>query len=64
LRKNLNLIHLGIGSNNITSNGILKICSGLLYHESLISLDLSSYEGLNRNRIGVKGAKSIGNLVK
>lgn len=62
LQKNLNIVHLDLSSNNLSPEGaeqVLKILSG---HGSLISLDLSSHEGLHRNRLagpGSSGAKIL-----
>ena len=36
----------------------------LAYNESIVDLNVSSFEGLHRNRIGPKGVKSLGDILR
>ena len=50
IRENLTLVHLDISSNDITHKIGNKLFKVLETHSSIISLDVSSKEGINRNR--------------
>lgn len=57
LLKNKNIIHLDISSNNITPEGAYDFFQ--LLPSSLISVDISSKEGLNRNKVSVFGCEPL-----
>jgi Ran GTPase-activating protein (RanGAP) involved in mRNA processing and transport len=59
IQRSLTIVHLDLSSNNLTPEGaeqVLKILSG---HGSLASLDLSSHEGLHRNRLAMPGSSGV-----
>ena len=64
LEKNNCLLHLDLSSNNIGVRGGNAIFKTLVHHQSLISLNLSSLEGVNRNRISTEGVRDIENVLK
>ena len=53
------IVHLDLSNNDITPDGFSKIAKILTYHPSLASVDLSSYEGLHRNRISPGAARAL-----
>ena len=59
MKYNFNIIHLDISSNNITPEGFTIFFQSLLSNQSLISLDISSKEGLNRNKLGKEGSAAL-----
>ena len=59
-----NLIHLDISSNGISSAGFSDIFSSLYSNNTLVSLNLSSSDRSYRNKLGVKGAKELANLLR
>lgn len=61
---NRSLIHLDVGSNGIGPEGFELLFVGLLHNFTLVSLDISSKDGLSRNRLGLKGAVRLGELLK
>ena len=58
------LVHLDLSNNDITPVGLENITKILAYHPSITSFDMSSYEGLHRNRIGPQGACFMGNVIR
>jgi len=64
LAENLNIIHLDLSSNDITHKGADIIFSTLLNQHSIISLDLSSKEGINRNRLSHEGMRLLERVLK
>ncbi|EAS00696.2 hypothetical protein TTHERM_00794220 (macronuclear) [Tetrahymena thermophila SB210] len=46
-----NIVHLDISNNNITSEGIKQVVKMVSLNQNIISLDISSYDGYNRNRL-------------
>jgi hypothetical protein len=50
LNQNLTLVHLDVSSNDISHRIGAKLFKIIERHCSLISLDISSREGINRNR--------------
>ena len=64
LKSNPNIIHVDISSNNITADGAFYLFNEILPIHSLVSLELSSKDGLNRNKISVKGCEPIETLLK
>lgn len=53
---NSSIIHLDVSGNNISPDGFEVLFRSLISNCTLISLDVASKDGLNRNRIGLKGA--------
>ena len=64
LEDNDYILHLDLSSNDIGVKGGNKIFKTLIHHQSLISLNISSLEGVNRNRISSEGAKLIEDVLK
>ncbi len=64
LEDNLNIIHLDLSSNDITHKGAEIIFRTLLNQHSIISLDLSSKEGINRNRLSSEGVSLLEKVLK
>jgi Ran GTPase-activating protein (RanGAP) involved in mRNA processing and transport len=64
LADNLNIIHLDLSSNDITPRGADIIFTTLLNQHSIISLDLSSKEGINRNRLSHEGMRLLERVLK
>lgn len=52
-------MHIDVSSNKVGPEGFSALFEALLENESLISIDISSKEGLNRNRLGDKGAQNL-----
>jgi len=63
LKEKNNIIHIDLSSNNITYSGSQMIFSLLEGNHNLISLDLSSSDGLNRNRLGNKSIECLENIL-
>lgn len=61
---NRNIVHLDISSNNITPEGAHKFFNLLQKSSSIVSLDISSKDGLNRNKVGVYGCEPLETLLK
>ena len=65
LRNSRSLVHLGLASNEITFKGVEKICErGLCQNETLVSLDLSSIDGLSRNKLFLQGGLAISQVLE
>ena len=62
--KNLSISHVDFSSNELSYVGVKDMTEFFCRNESLISIDISSHKGLNRNRIGWKGAESIGKVLQ
>ena len=58
------VLHLDVASNGLTCEGIYKLVKKLAQSQSLISLDLRSYDGYKKNRVGTLGAKAIAEMIK
>ena len=63
LSKNITIIHVNISSNELTPEGLRGFIDLFVPSSTLISLDISSYNGLNRNRIGPVAAEALCNLL-
>ncbi len=57
------VISLDLSSNSITSEGGAELINLLMYNFSLIDLNLSSHEGLQRNTLGAAGVKPLRELL-
>lgn len=64
IKNNLNIIHIDFSSNDLTYRGGDYIFSSLIDQHSLISVDLSSKEGINRNRLCSEGVKLLEIVLK
>lgn len=59
LKKNLTIVYLDLSSNSLTPEGSEKIMKVLSSYGSLAGLNISSYEGLHRNRVCHSGANGL-----
>jgi hypothetical protein len=57
LKINNTIFHLNLTQNEISPEGGAYLFDCLSYNESVISLDLSSYEGSYRNKLGKMGMR-------
>ena len=64
LARALNIIHLDLSSNSISPEGAMDVLKVVTTHGSLVSFDISSQEGLHRNRLGPQGALAVVHLLK
>lgn len=55
---------MDLSSNDITQRGADIIFTALLNQHSIISLDLSSKEGINRNRLSHEGMRLLEKVLK
>jgi Ran GTPase-activating protein (RanGAP) involved in mRNA processing and transport len=60
---NASLIHVDIGSNDITYEGANSFFVGLRKHKTLSSISVANSDGLHRNRIGAKGWIGLNELL-
>jgi Ran GTPase-activating protein (RanGAP) involved in mRNA processing and transport len=61
---NHSLVHLDIGSNDITFEGANLLFNALEKHPTLSSLTLANHDRLHRNRIGPKACYEIKNFIE
>ncbi|OMJ85744.1 hypothetical protein SteCoe_12872 [Stentor coeruleus] len=59
LKKNLTIVYIDLSSNSLSPEGSEKIMKVLSSHESLAGLNISSYEGLHRNRLCSNGSNGL-----
>ena len=59
VKDSISLVSLDISSNSISYKGGQKIFSIFIKQQSIIDLNISSQEGINRNRLTAKGIKNI-----
>lgn len=64
ISKAVNLVHVGLSSNDISPEGGAIILRSLMDNQSITSLDISSHEGLHRNRLAGKGCEPLTVLFK
>ena len=64
LEKNKNIISIDISSNDINSEGCAKFFDSIRHNQALININICSLEGLHRNRLGVKGAEAVSELLR
>lgn len=57
-------MHLDLSSNNISADGAFYLFNEITSIHSIVSIELSSKDGLNRNKISVKGCEPIETLLK
>jgi Leucine Rich repeat len=53
------LVHLNLASNDISNEGMIAIFKGLTDNESVISLNLSTVDGVARNHISQSGIQEL-----
>ncbi|CAI2372811.1 unnamed protein product [Moneuplotes crassus] len=58
------LIHIDLGSNDITNDGANHLFNAIMNHQNLYSFNLANVDGLHRNRLGLNGCKGINKLLK
>lgn len=64
IAKSRTLIHFNIASNDITNDGMMALFSGMLRNESLTELNVSTMEGIARNRISLLGVLEIKRMLQ
>lgn len=57
------IIALDLSCNELSAEGGKVIFNSLIYNQSLVDLNLSSSEGLNRNTLGHKGVQPLENIL-
>jgi hypothetical protein len=57
------LIHLDIGSNDITCDGAINLFKCIENHPTLTSLVVANHDRLHRNRMGEKACQALGELL-
>ena len=58
------LIHLDIGSNDVTCEGAIRLFKQLETHPTLTSLVIANHDRLHRNRLSEKSCQALGNLLE
>lgn len=64
LKNCAHIAHIDISSNDITPEGGRVLLKMLETNESLISLNISSHEGLHRNRLCIEGGEALSDLLE
>lgn len=64
LKMNCSLVHLDLGSNDITCEGAISLFRSLESHSSLSSLVIANHDRLHRNRMGDKACEALGQLLE
>jgi Ran GTPase-activating protein (RanGAP) involved in mRNA processing and transport len=64
IRVSVALVHLDIGSNDITCDGASSLFKALENHPSLSSLVIANHDRLHRNRLSEKSCTALGNLLE
>ena len=64
INSNCSLIHIDIGSNDITFEGANSFFISLKKHKTLSSINIANNDGLHRNRIGAKGCIGLNELLQ
>lgn len=64
IKQNCSLIHLDLGSNDITFEGAIKLFNTLENHLTLSSLTLANHDRLHRNRMGFKACEALNKLLQ
>ena len=62
--ENHSLVHLDIGSNDITYEGANLLFNSLEKHPTLSSLTLANHDRLHRNRIGSKACYELKSFIE
>jgi hypothetical protein len=63
LRLNCSLIHLDIGSNDVTDDGAIALFGIIENHPTITSLVLANHDRLHRNRMGERACAALGELL-
>ena len=58
------LMHIDLGSNDITSDGANYFFSKIQDNQYLYSINMANVDGLHRNRLGSNGCKGLNKLLK
>lgn len=64
MNTNSSVIHVDIGSNDITFEGANSFFLSLRKHKTLTSISIANSDGLHRNRIGHKGCIGLNDLLR
>ena len=59
LKDSQSLISLDISSNSISHKGGSILFTTFVHQQSIVNLDISSHEGINRNRLTIRGIRNI-----
>ena len=57
------LSKLDLSSNEITPKGLSKLCKEFHYSQHMTFINLSTYDGVYRNRVGIQGGKSFAEIM-
>jgi Ran GTPase-activating protein (RanGAP) involved in mRNA processing and transport len=63
LKSARNLVHLDVSSNEMTHRGICAISDSLLNSPCIISLNMSTCDGIRRNRLGQEGGSAVAKVL-
>eukprot|EP00347_Sterkiella_histriomuscorum_P009618 403340520 len=63
LVSNTSIMHLDLSQNEITHKGATDLFQCLSQNNSIVSLDIGSYDGQSRNRIGPKGLQKLHSIL-
>ena len=63
IKRSKSVVHLNVASNEIGNEGMVSLMKGLKQNESVISLNMSTLDGVSRNRIGFTGMRELGSLL-
>ena len=64
LRANCTLVHLDIGSNDVTDEGCIKLFKLVETHPTLTSLVVANHDRLHRNRMNDRSCQALGELLE
>lgn len=64
LKLGSNIIHLDVSSNGITWKGFNTLIDALMNNNTLVSLNLSSKDRSQRNKLATKGAEKLAEFIK
>ena len=64
IKRSRTVVHLNLASNDICNEGMVAIFKGLQKNESLVSLNVSTIEGIARNRISHSGIEELKKLLR
>ena len=64
LAENANLVSINLSSNDISMTGAIKLLQLLRVHPSITSIDISSIDSHNTNRLGILGAQACAKLLQ
>lgn len=64
MKTNTTVVHLDLSSNDIGPDGCAKLFHSLIDNNTLVSLNIGSRDGLNRNKLGMLGIQQLGVFLK